>query len=724
MTISVRPGPSSPSTFGGSSFDYSHHADPWAKNPIDLPTLNARASDAIIKAINQTKEAAREERRELRSASLLLLGSAGAGKTHLFTRLRRRLGPRAVFVHLRPLVGSEMTPRYVLGEIVKQLGKESSTPDGVPFRQLDALVGASLAHLRDEPPDMPRVFLDSCAEMTEAKREELLEWSLEQLLDRHSDIDETYLARLMRAPFMKPPMQRAALAWLSGRELEESQVSRLGVPGSLPEERIISALQTLGLFAAPGAPIVLVFDQLENLMDPEGTGSRVRAYANLVAELFDTMKGFIIVQMALDTEWQSAIEPALSQAQKTRLAAQTELIALPRPEEARELLRLWADQIIDRPEPFPWPFGERRVQRWCDTPGMTPRMLMIACRQALSEGPGDDKQEEVPPTQIAAQAPETETESGRPWLQEIEARHEALVAAWQQHVEQARKTLDEAGADRRSADPARVIGGIASAVRLLPNVRMGRIDARAPVQVDVDPNVSVAVLHQSHPRSLTAALEKASAVMSGPKRRALLLMRERAQELAPTWKQSLALQSALIKQGARWLPVEREDMSKLLALESFLSAARSRDLEDTQGSAIQERDVIEWVGQELAIASWPPVQSIVEASLGAAPAPAESFPSVEPTPPKSTRTKKTPAKPATTATAATIRACLSSLRVASLERLVREVNRIHPATPRSDVVAVLETMKDAVAWFGHSILAFTPQHGRAQHPTEGEPTDP
>ena len=106
--------------------------------------------------------------------------------------------------------------------------------------------------------------------------------------------------------------------------------------------------------------------------------------------------------MALDTEWQSAIEPSLSQAQKTRLAAQTELLALPRPEQARELLRLWADQLLDRPEPFPWPFGERRVTRWCETPGMTPRMLMIACRQALSDGSAaqdDEELEDAPATQ-------------------------------------------------------------------------------------------------------------------------------------------------------------------------------------------------------------------------------------------------------------------------------------------------------------------------------------
>lgn len=442
---------------------------------------------------------------------------------------------------------------------------------------------------------MPRVFLDHCVDMGDEKREELLEWALEQLLERHPDADETYLARLLRTPFMPRPTQRAALAWLAGRELEESQVSRLGVPGSLAEDRILQALQTLGVFAAPGAPIVLVFDQLENLMDPEGTGSRIRAYANLVAELFDTMRGFVLVQMALDNEWHAAIEPALTQAQKTRLAVRTELLALPRPEEARELIRLWSEQLFDRPEPFPWPFGERRVKRWCETPGMTPRMLMIACKQAIAEGPGDDP-EDAPEEERAHGA-----EQGRPPLDEVEARHDALAAAWEEHLALARKALDEAASDRRSADPPRLVGGIASALRFVPGAKITRIDARAPIQVEAELEggraLGICSLHQSHPRSVTAALDKTSAAMGGPTPRSVVVLRERAQEFPPTWKQALAKQAEIVRRGARWLALERDDTASLLALESFLAAARSRDLEDARGHDIAETDVVEWIGQ-------------------------------------------------------------------------------------------------------------------------------
>src|SRR5260370_40300442 len=98
------------------------HANPWGADVVDLPTLNSAASDAIETAVRNVREVARTEPSALRSACLTVLGPAGAGKTHLFGRLRARLGPRAVFVHIRPLAGRDVTPGFVVRECVPPLG--------------------------------------------------------------------------------------------------------------------------------------------------------------------------------------------------------------------------------------------------------------------------------------------------------------------------------------------------------------------------------------------------------------------------------------------------------------------------------------------------------------------------------------------------------------------------------------------------------------------------
>lgn len=673
---------------GGSPFDH-NHTDPWAKTFIDLPSLNANVSETIATAIQKVRTAAQREGAELRTSSVLVLGPAGAGKTHLFARLRHKLGPRAVFVHLRPLVGTEMTPRYVLGQIVQQLGYETAQGNGL--KQLDALVGSSFAQLDGASPEFPRIFLGEIAALDKAKRDEKIAWAVEELLERHQEADEMYLARLLAAPFMKPAQQRAALAWLAGRELEESQMQRLGVTSNLPEERIIQALQTLGLFAAPGAPIVLVFDQLENLIDAEATGTRVRAYANLVAELFDTMRGYVLVQMALDTEWERAILPQLSEAQKTRLGGRTEVIALPTPAQARDLIARWVEHLPHRPEPFPWPFGERRVSMWVETPGMTPRMLMIACKQALALGPIAPLDD----AELAAGSPET-IRSGAS-SSDDEGDDAALEGAWEIHLQRARAALDEAAEDRRSADPARLVGGIACALRFADGVTTSGVDARRYLQISArlgERTHAVALLHQTHPRSALAALDRAADALD---KGAVILIRERALEAPPTWKKFQSTRASVIRKGARWITLERDDAARLLALESFVAAARSRDLEDESGRTFDDREVSEWISASLRVGGWPLVAAIVGAN---APDDAEDDPTSAPEPSASREPRA-----ALGDTAQTIRTCLGQLQIASLERLVREVVRAKPDTTRSEILSALDGMPDFVRWFGRAIVA-------------------
>jgi hypothetical protein len=666
-----------------------NHADPWTKAFVDLPELNAGVTDAIGNAIAHVRTTARHGG-ELRTSSLLVLGPAGAGKTHLFARLRRKFGPKAVFVHLRPLVGTEMTPRYVLGQIVQQLGYETETSGSDrSLKQLEALVGSSLAHLAGESPDLPRAFLDEVAGLDEAARAEKIEWAVERLLERHQEADETYLARLLLAPFMKSAQQRAALAWLAGRELEELQMHRLGVSGGLSEDRTVQALQTLGLFAAPGSPIVLVFDQLENLMDAEATGARVRAYANLVAELFDATRGFVLVQMALDSEWEHAIRPQLSEAQKTRLGGQPLKIALPTPGQMRDLVRRWVEVLPDRPEPFPWPFGEERIAHWSRTVGMTPRMLMIECRQALAFGPNAPF---VEPAPVVVPAP------GRPFEPVHPEDDDApLTAAWESHLTAARVALDEAAVDRRSADPARLVGGIASCLRFVRDAQASRVDARQAVQLVARVGATdcfVAFLHQTHPRSLLLALDKASESLA---RGRAIAVRERALEFSPTWKKVQATVTSLLGKGLQWITLDRDDAARLLALESLLAAAKSRDLEDDAGRVFEEAEVHDWIVRTLGVARWP----LVRAIAGAPPEQEWDPGDVAPRPHQGSATD----------TATTIRACLAHLRIASLERLVREVLRVKPEATRGEIVSALEGMP-GVRWFGRAIVALREQEAR------------
>jgi hypothetical protein len=192
------------------------------------------------------------------------------------------------------------------------------------------------------------------------------------------------------------------------------------------------------------------------------------------------------------------------------------------------------------------------------------------------------------------------------------------------------------------------------------------------------------LLFQTHPRSVNAALGRAAQAASA---RPLAILRERALDFPPTWKQTLARRAELERiPGVRWIMLERDEVTQLLALESLLAAARSRDIDDEAGRVIEERDVRDWVARTRGVAQWTAVRSL----LGDSPPEIESVPEERARPPSDVTL-----------------AVLSRLRLASLDRLVREVARIDATATRGSVMSELEAASDRVKWFGRSIAALT-----------------
>jgi hypothetical protein len=653
------------------------HADPWADNFIDLPSLNASASAAIENNIKRARDMARDEPRALRSNSLVVLGPPGAGKTHLFARLRRKLGPRAAFVHVRPLVHAGMTPRFLLGEIVKQLSYATHGVAGVP--QTHALVGSLLAHLDGEDTFFPSAFLAECEAMSDADREVRLDGVVERVFELWPEADESYLRRLLEVPFARSAAtRRALLAWLSARDCDVTQLTRIGATSSLDEELAMPALRTLVSVASLGAPIVVVFDQLENLIDAEGPGVRLLSYANLTSELVDSMRGLVLVHMALDTEWSRGIEPALNLSQRSRLLMGRETLSLPTPKQSEELLGLWLEQLPERPSTFPWPFTESQAERLCRRPGVTPRMLLVELKRTLNGDVPDAVDQGVP---NAGAEPSSE--------------QAGVLRAWEEKLAAARNSIDEAAEQRACIDPARLADGLMASHHFVQGLTFsGAKGAEAGELRFSLPSKAgrMVLLHQNHFKSLGAALKKLTVIAE---REPIIAIRERAHELLPTWKDTLAKRSGLLATGrARWVWLERDDAASLLALDSLLQAARSRDITDAHGSPLSEDEVRQWVRSNLEIASWTIIREIK--AEHAAETDAED-------PSADDSAAPLPAAPATSTAGAALM-LLNRFRVASLDRIVREVVRADPRATRASVIAELEQNANSVRWFGRTIL--------------------
>ena len=705
------------------------HADPWARDFLDLAALNARASGAVEEALQRIRGTARSDPHALRSTSIVVLGPPGAGKTHLFSRLRRRVGPRAVFIHIRPLVHAEMTPRFILGEVVRQLA--FVTPQGIP--QVSALVGSFLGQLGGLGSDFPSTVLSGYAGLEPSERNARLEALLEQVLALWPEVDEPYLLRLSRVPFEPGPTGRALLAWLSGRDCDVAQLERIGATASLGEEYAFAALRTLSAVAALGSPLVLVFDQLENLIDADGAGPRLRAYAHLAAECVDTLRGGVLVHLALDSEWERGIEPSFNASQRSRIVMRKELLALPRAAEREEFLRLLLERVPEPHEAFPWPLGAARLERLRSAPGLTPRLLLLEFRRALD---GEIEEGVGAPAELASCDPDPISSADLAAAVSAAAEESGprdIEAEWLAQLSSARDNVHAASEDRVPLDAARLADGLLALGRFIAGLGV-RAEAKPPVCLAVEAQGSreaLAILDQSNHRSIATVLTKLVAVSETVR---VVVVRESARELPPTWKETLRKRSALLATGrARWVDVDPEDCARMLALAALLQAARSGEVTSAQGEQVEEREVCSWVSERIDVASWPisveltaaperapaaaqgaaaggaPVAStpsinapVVAGSPAAGRAPLDNAPAVAGSPAGG----RAPAASASVASAraASTLPTLRRLRVASFERLVREVLRVDPGSTRASILAELDAAGERVRWLGRSVV--------------------
>jgi hypothetical protein len=294
-------------------------------------------------------------------------------------------------------------------------------------------------------------------------------------------------------------------------------------------------------------------------------------------------------------------------------------------------------------------------------------MLLLECRRAL------DGEPDVGTTTPEASADDRKADND-----------DGLRGEWEGCLNRSRRQIADAGEQRVALDAARLADGLLSAGRFLKGAeiapdKQGR--ARLTLKTGQQ-RTHVAILSEGRPRSLGSVLGKLTTLA---KDTSVIAIRERAHDLPPTWKDTLAKRRALLASGrARWVDLDADDCASLLALDELLQAARSGDVTNAQGEALSEQVVVDWVSSTLHVSSWR-----VMSELAAAPTEAEP-PDVE--------------IPTVVGPSEHSLHTLRRLRIASIDRLVREVIRLEPKATRASVQAELEAAGKRVSWFGRAIV--------------------
>jgi hypothetical protein len=275
----------------------------WTPDPFDVDSIHAEAREAFGRLLNRATVAPPPDT----GKSLLLLGEAGSGKTHLMRAFRTAAHSSGTgycgYMPMNTQVGSY--DRYILMKLIDALEQPYLVPK--PASGLTRLARGLLDALEDVPAEERRRFCD----------EPLTAADLAPIVNRFADaaLANPRLSRLdvdlIRAVLYLLPsdgrIRPRVLKWLRCEDLSEHDRELLGGLVPRPRDEMVRRTVTgLGqlMAAVQQAALILCADQLEETFDhsrdPKESGQQFRRAVDTLVTISEEVPTAVVVVACLE----------------------------------------------------------------------------------------------------------------------------------------------------------------------------------------------------------------------------------------------------------------------------------------------------------------------------------------------------------------------------------------------------------------------------------------
>jgi len=285
--------------------------DAW-QEPLDVPSIHDDVFQACLRGIDSASRGVPD--------SLLIYGSAGAGKTHLLTRLQRHLALtaqkapdsvlRCVFVFVRLQTSPLMLWQHVRRRLCTDLMRRDQG-----LTQLQRLVAHQLAALRGES---PRAAVLRMRVLSHADSEELRA----QFRQASAELALPHELNLVLEHLITNQKVSPASRWLSGEYLSEEELSSLGIGPDLCLDREQAARELVLMLcrlAGESLPLVFCFDQVEALQRSPNDAEAFFRFGQVGADLHDSDRNVFLIT-CLQSACLEFFQSSVRQADRDRMA--------------------------------------------------------------------------------------------------------------------------------------------------------------------------------------------------------------------------------------------------------------------------------------------------------------------------------------------------------------------------------------------------------------------
>mgnify|MGYP000844415804 CR=1 FL=1 len=347
--------------------------NPWDNANPDLDSLNRDVVDRIDQLLRTTREKPEE------TFAGLILGEAGAGKTHMLKRVLRRIresGEIAIFVTVRAFMDPESVMQDLLREVFISMGREHGDGKLQIDRLLDALEGSYREHCQKEG----HPVLSGMERLTPLRRQML-------------GIDKDFLrCLLLYASTEDTSLKEDILSWMRG-ESDESFPEKLKVSACNWDEMTPAArenkarcrLLSLGhVLRYARVPMLVCFDQLDGMTSEDLINAWGRAASLLINDVYEALP---LAFLRADT-WEKRFSPRLDDAVKLKFLNHPISMANCSLEQARQLIKGRIKAFFDDgvEQKYQWLMARLNTTL---KPGYSPRIVITLANQAIQKA-GDE----------------------------------------------------------------------------------------------------------------------------------------------------------------------------------------------------------------------------------------------------------------------------------------------------------------------------------------------
>ncbi|MBK9032846.1 MAG: DUF853 family protein [Myxococcales bacterium] len=290
-----------------------HGAQVFERDPFDVDTIHGDARTAFASQLEHAITPVRHGQGHGRT--LLVLGGAGSGKTHLLRAFRTSVHERGLgyvgYLQMSSDVGDYA--RYVLTKLIDSLERPYNAPD----RPEPALVYLSDGLIEHDGAVAPALLERlRTSEVGDDEFPTFIGQVVDQLVrvDALRTVDSDLIHALVLLQRRDPALQRRIIKYLRCEPLTTYEQGLLGglAPRLQPEDpvRMVTQLGHLA-FQLHAAALVLLVDQIEDEIPDAQSHERIQRAFDALRQIADALPSALVVVACLDDVYDQ-IRPRLS----------------------------------------------------------------------------------------------------------------------------------------------------------------------------------------------------------------------------------------------------------------------------------------------------------------------------------------------------------------------------------------------------------------------------